>query len=431
MSEEKFDAIVVGAGLAGSTAAYVMAKAGLEVLVVERGNYAGSKNMTGGRLYGHSLEKLMPGFAKEAPVERLVNHEKISFMTEHDAVTLDYLNGAPLPDEEASYTVLRGKFDQWLAAKAEEAGAQFITGIRVDSLLTDDSGRITGVKADEDELEANVVILADGVNSLLAKSIGMLPAYGPHQYAVSAKEVIALPEQTIRDRFGLTGDDGAAWLFAGSPTEGLMGGGIIYTNKESISLGIVCGLGQIDKAAKSVPQMLEDFKNHPVVKPLIEGGRLVEYSAHMVPEGGFDMVPKSLVRSGVMLTGDAAGLCINLGFIVRGMDLAVESGRLAGEAVIAAKAAGDFSAAGLRRYQTMLEESFVLRDMKQYKDVPHLMENPRLFSAYPGVAAEIMHDLFTISGKPAQPVRTRLWQRIKGAGAWNLVKDAYGWGKAL
>ena len=166
MSEEKFDAIVVGAGIAGSTAAYVMAKAGLDVLVIERGNYPGSKNMTGGRLYAHSLERVIPGFAKEAPVERRVTREKISFMTEEDTVTLDYHSAAPKPPEAESYTVLRGKFDQWLASKAEEAGAQFIPGIRVDRLLQDEAGRITGVQAGEDELEANVVIrLGDNITT--------------------------------------------------------------------------------------------------------------------------------------------------------------------------------------------------------------------------------------------------------------------------
>lgn len=431
MSEEKFDAIVVGAGIAGSTAAYVMAKAGLDVLVIERGNYPGSKNMTGGRLYAHSLERVIPGFAKEAPVERRVTREKISFMTEEDTVTLDYHSAAPKTPEAESYTVLRGKFDQWLASKAEEAGAQFIPGIRVDRLLQDESGRITGVQAGEDELEANVVILADGVNSLLAKSIGMLPEYTPHQYAVSAKEVIELPKKVIEDRFGLTGDEGVAWLFAGSCSDGLMGGGIIYTNEDTVSLGIVCGLAEIEKAGKTVPQMLEDLKNHPSVKPLIEGGKIVEYSGHMVPEGGYAMVPKKLAGDGVMITGDAAGLCINLGFIVRGMDLAVTSGELAGRAVIAAKEKGDFSAAGLASYQTELEKSFVIRDMKQYQDVPHLIENPRLFTVYPELVAGIMRDLFRIDGSPVPPVRSMLWKHVKQAGAWNLIKDGYGWGKAL
>lgn len=431
MSEEKFDAIVVGAGVAGCVAAYVLAKEGLDVLVIERGNYAGSKNMTGGRLYAHSLERVMPGFAEEAPVERLVTREKISFITDDDSVTLDYHTGEAFSAEAASYTVLRGKFDQWLQEKAESEGAQFIPGIRVDRLLQDETGRVTGVQAGEDELLAECVILADGVNSLLAQSIGLLPKYHAHQYAVGAKEVIGLSKQVINDRFGLSDGEGAAWLFAGSASAGLMGGGFLYTNEDSISLGVVCGLGDIEKSPKTVPQMLEDLKNHPSVKPLIEGGELLEYSGHLVPEGGYDMVPEKLAADGVLITGDAAALCINLGFIVRGMDLAVASGECAARAVIDAKKAGDFSAAGLAGYRRRLEESFVLRDMKQYRNVPHLMENPRLFSDYPKMTAGIMRDLFRYDGSPVPPVRKSLWQRVKAAGVMNLLKDGYGWGKAL
>lgn len=349
MSEEKFDAIVVGAGVAGCVAAYVLAKEGLDVLVIERGNYAGSKNMTGGRLYAHSLERVMPGFAEEAPVERLVTREKISFITDDDSVTLDYHTGEAFSAEAAS----------------------------------------------------------------------------------GAKEVIGLSKQVINDRFGLSDGEGAAWLFAGSASAGLMGGGFLYTNEDSISLGVVCGLGDIEKSPKTVPQMLEDLKNHPSVKPLIEGGELLEYSGHLVPEGGYDMVPEKLAADGVLITGDAAALCINLGFIVRGMDLAVASGECAARAVIDAKKAGDFSAAGLAGYRRRLEESFVLRDMKQYRNVPHLMENPRLFSDYPKMTAGIMRDLFRYDGSPVPPVRKSLWQRVKAAGVMNLLKDGYGWGKAL
>lgn len=406
MSEEKFDAIVVGAGVAGCVAAYVLAKEGLDVLVIERGNYAGSKNMTGGRLYAHSLERVMPGFAEEAPVERLVTREKISFITDDDSVTLDYHTGEAFSAEAASYTVLRGKFDQWLQEKAESEGAQFIPGIRVDRLLQDETGRVTGVQAGEDELLAECVILADGVNSLLAQSIGLLPKYHAHQYAVGAKEVIGLSKQVINDRFGLSDGEGAAWLFAGSASAGLMGGGFLYTNEDSISLGVVCGLGDIERSPKTVPQMLEDLKNHPSVKPLIEGGELLEYSGHLVPEGGYDMVPEKLAADGVLITGDAAALCINLGFIVRGMDLAVASGECAARAVIDAKKAGDFSAAGLAGYRRRLEESFVLRDMKQYRNVPHLMENPRLFSDYPKMTAGIMRDLFRYAGSQ-EPLAAR------------------------
>ncbi len=291
MSDEKFDAIVVGAGVAGTVAGYVMAQSGLDVLVIERGNSAGSKNMTGGRLYAHSLERIMPGFAQEAPLERKVTREKISFLTEESAVTLDFHREKADAPTQDSYTVLRNRLDPWLMEKAEQAGVQFIPGVRVDALIRE-GNKVTGVQAGDDILEANIVILADGVNSMLGRSLGMVPPSSAHHYAVGVKELIGLPPAVIADRFNLSGNEGAAWLFAGSPSDGLMGGGFLYTNQDSISLGLVCGLGDIAHATKSIPQMLEDFKQHPTIRPLIAGGELLEYSAHMVPEGGLAMVPK-------------------------------------------------------------------------------------------------------------------------------------------
>ncbi|MCL2891527.1 FAD-dependent oxidoreductase [Brenneria tiliae] len=421
MSEEKFDAIVVGAGVAGCVAGYIMAQAGLEVLVIERGNSAGSKNMTGGRLYAHSLEKIMPGFAQEAPVERKVAREKISFLTDDSAVTLDFHSQQPDSPSQASYTVLRNLFDPWLMEKAEAAGAQFIPGVRVDALLRE-GNRVTGVQAGDDALEASVVILADGVNSLLGRSIGMVPPPSPHHYAVGVKELISLPSSQIEDRFNLSAGEGAAWLFAGAPSNGLMGGGFLYTNRDTLSLGLVCGLGDMARASKSVPQMMEDFKRHPAIRPLIAGGELLEYSAHMVPEGGLAMVPP-LADDGVMIVGDAAGMCLNLGYTVRGMDLAVASAEAAALTAIEAKNQQDFSAGGLAGYRKKLEQSFVLRDMHHYRKLPALMETPRLFDQYPRMAADIMRDMFIIDGSPAKPLRTKIVKRARQVGLMNLLKD--------
>ncbi|PKH58891.1 FAD-dependent oxidoreductase [Shewanella sp. Choline-02u-19] len=422
MSEDVFDAIIVGAGLAGCVAAYVLAKEGADVLVIERGNFAGSKNMTGGRLYAHSLEKIIPGFAKEAPVERKVTKEKVTFLTDDTGVTLDYHNGRAQTPVQESYTVLRGDFDQWLMGKAEEVGAQFISGIRVDELITKD-GKVIGVKADGDELLAKSVILAEGVNPVLAEKLGMVkPKVNADVMAVGVKELIELPKEVIQDRFNLSDDEGAAWLFAGSPSNGLMGGGFIYTNKTTVSLGIVCGLHDIGSSDKTVPQMLEDFKNHSMIKPLIEGGKLLEYSGHVVPEAGFNMVPK-LVDDGVLITGDAAGFCLNIGYTVRGMDLAIASGEAAAKAVLAARATGDFSAQGLSTYQTLLEDSFLMKDLKLYKNLPAFMETPRIFNQYPKMVADIMQSMFTVDGSESQPLRKTLMKHCKEVGYMNLIKD--------
>jgi len=157
------------------------------------------------------------------------------------------------------------------------------------------------------------------------------------------------------------------------------------------------------------------------VAPLLEGGKLVEYSAHVVPEGGYAMVP-DLVRDGVLLAGDAAGLCLNVGYTVRGMDLAIASGEAAAQAVIAANQHDDFSAAGLGGYRQALEDSFVLKDLKLYRNLPHTLDNNRIFSAYPDMAAGIMADMFNVNG-PSAPLRNKLWGRAKNVGLLNLLKD--------
>lgn len=420
MSDDKFDAIVVGAGVAGSVAALVMARAGLDVLVIERGDSAGCKNMTGGRLYAHTLEAIIPGFAVSAPVERKVTREKISFLTEESAVTLDFHREQPDVPQHASYTVLRNRLDPWLMEQAEQAGAQFIPGVRVDALVRE-GNKVTGVQAGDDILEANVVILADGVNSMLGRSLGMVPLPIRIITLLVLKRLLASHQNRSTIALILRARKVPPGCLP-VPSDGLMGGGFLYTNKDSISLGLVCGLGDIAHAQKSVPQMLEDFKQHPAIRPLISGGKLLEYSAHMVPEGGLAMVPQ-LVNEGVMIVGDAAGFCLNLGFTVRGMDLAIASAQAAATTVIAAKERADFSASSLAQYKRELEQSCVMRDMQHFRKIPALMENPRLFSQYPRMVADIMNEMFTIDGKPNQPVRKMIMGHAKKIGLINLLKD--------
>lgn len=420
MSEDIFDAIIVGAGLAGSVAALVLARQGADVLVIERGNAAGAKNVTGGRIYAHSLERIIPGFAETAPVERRITHEKLAFMTEKGAMTMDYLNADEASASQVSYSVLRSKFDAWLMAQAEEAGAQLITGIRVDNVVQRD-GKVVGVEADGDILEANVVILADGVNSLLAEKLGMAKRVDAANVAVGVKELIELPKSVIEDRFQLQGNEGAACLFAGSPTDGLMGGGFLYTNEDTLSLGLVCGLHHLKDAKKSVPQMLEDFKQHPAVAPLIAGGKMVEYSAHVVPEAGMNMQPE-LIGDGVLIAGDAAGMCMNLGFTIRGMDLAVAAGEAAAKAVLSAKHNNDFSRNGLVSYRQHLDNG-PMRDMRMYQRLPAFLDNPRMFTRYPEMVVGVARDLFTIDGSAPVPMRKKILQHAKKVGFINLMKD--------
>ena len=423
MSEADFDVIVVGAGCAGSVAAYVAASAGKSVLMVERGNYAGAKNMTGGRIYSHSLKEVFPDFEQEAPLERKITHERIALMDHESAMTIDFTSPELAREGADSYSVLRGPFDQWLAEKAEEAGVEAIYGIPVEELIKNESGRVIGVRAGEDEITGQVVILCEGTNSMLAERCLGNPRPKANQMAVGIKETFELPASTIEDRFLTPEGEGAAMLFVGDCTNGHVGGGFMYANKESISLGLVATISTTAEQDMPVYQMMENFKNHPMVAPMIRGAKMVEHSGHMVPEGGYNMIPR-YIFDGCLLAGETAGFCMNLGYQVRGMDFAVASGRMAAEAACEAIDKGDTSAAGLASYKTKLEDSFVIKDLQTFQAWPATMEHwDRMFTEYPTMVREIFNGLFAVDGKPQQHLAKRMMPIIKKRGLFSLFKE--------
>ncbi|RDB66773.1 FAD-dependent oxidoreductase [Eggerthella sinensis] len=428
-----FDAIVVGSGCAGSVAAYELARAGKSVLVVERGTFAGAKNMTGGRIYSHALKEVFPNFEQEAPLERKITHERISMISEDANFTVDFTSEDMKKESQDSYAVLRAPFDQWLAEKAEDAGAEYICGIAVEKLLKDEAGKVCGVCAGQDEITADVVLLCDGVNSLLTEQAVGAKRPPASAIAVGIKQTIELPASVITDRVLANSDDeGAAWLFSGYSTQGTFGGGFMYTNKESVSLGIVAGIeATMNHGKVPVYQMLEDLKAHPAVAPLIRGGKVVEHSGHMVPEGGLNIMPE-LVGDGVLLAGESAMMCVNLGYQVRGMDYAVAAGQMAGRSAAKALDTGDTTKAGLQGYVAALENSFVLKDLRRFQKVPAFMEGfSRMFDGYPEMVRDMMNAMFVVDGSPVQPMKKSMMPIVKQIGVLNLLKDARGAMKAL
>jgi electron transfer flavoprotein-quinone oxidoreductase len=421
--KEAFDAIVVGAGPAGCAAAYSLAKGGLEVLLVERGKFAGVKNMTGGVLYGPVLNSLIPDFWKEAPVERHVTRHVITLLSEKTSLSIDFNSAGldqPLHD---GYTVLRAKFDRWFAGKVEGAGGVVITGVRVDDLLWDGE-RVVGIVAGGDTIPAGVVIAADGVNSILAKKAGLSAKLSPENVNQGVKEVIKMPRETIDQRFNVSDDGGAAIHFLGFCTRGVHGGGFLYTNRESLSLGVVVQLkALIENKVKSL-ELLEGFKAHPAVKELIKGGTTVEYSAHLVPAGGLRMMTR-LYADGLLVAGDAAALVLATGRSLEGLNFALASGIAAAETAKTAKEKGDFSKETLSHYARLLADNFVLRDLKTFERSSQLLENQRLYSVYPELACALAEKVFSVDGNP----RKTVWQLARGemkgrVSVWQLIKDA-------
>jgi electron transfer flavoprotein-quinone oxidoreductase len=421
--KESFDAIVVGAGPAGCAAAYSLAKAGLEVLLVERGKSAGAKNITGGVLYGPVLNNLIPDFWKEAPLERRVTRHVITLLSEKTSLSVDF-NSAGLDDPlEDGYTVLRAGFDRWFAGRVEQAGGVVITGVRVDDLLWD-GRRVAGIVAGGDSIPAGAVIAADGVNSILARKAGLAPRLSPENVNQGVKEIIRLPREVIEQRFNVSGDGGAAIHFLGFCTRGVHGGGFLYTNRESLSLGVVVQLkALIENNIRSV-ELLEGFKAHPAVKELIKDGTTAEYSAHLVPAGGLAMVPR-LYADGLLLAGDAAALVLATGRSLEGLNFALASGMAAAETVKRAREKGDYSQETLSHYVKLLSEGFVLQDLKRFQRSPELLENPRLYSVYPELACSLAEKVFRVDGSPKKTVWQLAREEMKGrVSIWTLLRDA-------
>jgi electron transfer flavoprotein-quinone oxidoreductase len=288
-----------------------------------------------------------------------------------------------------------------------------VPNMKVDELLRKE-GRIIGIRAGGDEIGAQVVIVAEGVLRLLSSSAGLAPEPEAKHHALGYKEIIELPAGVIEDRWHLNPGEGAAQLFMGTCTRGMMGGAFLYTNKDSISLGMVVGMQDMRGRRDGTEswQLLDEFKELPQIRPLVAGGTVAEYSAHAIPEGGLSQVPK-LAGDGYLVAGDTAGLSLNALVTVRGMDFAIASGYFAAEAVKKAKAAGDFSAAGLASYEASLRDSFVLKDLETAREIPNFMENPRLFTHYPRAVSALLENIYTIDERPQAGLFKKAWKGVK------------------
>jgi electron transfer flavoprotein-quinone oxidoreductase len=410
---ERIDAVVVGGGLGGLTCAYCLAQTGMQVLVLERGNHPGSKNVTGGRIYLRPLQPYLPELWDAAPLERVVTKEVITMMGDTSSLTVQFTSDKFRESPPQSYTILRSQFDKWLGERVVEQGGFVVPQRRVTELMKEDN-RIIGVVSEGEEIPANVVIAADGALSLMAEQAGLRESLSPRHAAVALKEVIRLTPEVIEERFGLLPREGAAHLYFGSITQGIFGGGFLYTNRETISLGLVLGIASFlqSDSPPETHQILEAFKGREEIAHLIKGGELVEYSAHLIPEGDTKPLPKPY-GNGILVVGDAAGLALNMGITVRGMEFAMASGYMAAQTVKRAKEKGDFSAETLALYEALLRESFVLRDIETFQHSLETLESPRMVGFYPQWLCKVFEEIFWIGEGTKARTSSTVWKGAK------------------
>ncbi len=424
---EKFDVIIVGAGPAGTAAALALAKEGLKVVVFERGEYPGAKNMFGGTLYyTEVIDSLIPDFWQEAPIERYITRHAL-VITEQDAwVDFAYTDKrfAELPYNAVS--LLRSKFDQWFAEKARAAGALIVPDTLIEGLVFDGS-RVSGVRAgkDDESVHADVVILAGGANSQLLEKAAPDHLESPRDYAVAAKEILALSPEKIERRLNLGEKEGVCFSYIGDCLKGLAGGAFLVTNRSTLSIGVVARLTALKESEISIADLLEHFKAHAAVQPLVKDAVLKEYSGHMIPEGGLDTAPP-ISGDGFLIVGDSAKLLCSTGLTLQGMNYAMASGIAAAEAIKEAIAARDFSAAALGAYRTKLAHSFVLPSLQTFREAPEFLANPRLYSTYPAMLCGFLRKVYGAGDQPRKKF-LRLWgeERKARVSLWTLAKDIW------
>ena len=424
--DERFEVAIVGAGPAGLAAALVLARAGVEVIIFERGEHPGSKNVMGGVLYRHPTETVVPGFYQHAPLERPVVEQRLWLLTEEAALSLGYKDRVFAGETYNAFTVLRARFDRWLAEQAVAAGALLINETVIEDLLWEED-RVVGVRAGREggDVRAGVVLLAEGANSLLTQKAGLKrDGINTNQLAIAVKEIIALPREKIEDRFNLEEGQGCTIELLGEATKGLMGTAFIYTNKDSLSVGVGVLLSSLVRRRLNPNDLLEHLKSHPMVRPLLAGGESKEYQGHLIPEGGYSAVPQ-LYGNGVLVAGDAAML-VN-GIHREGSNLALTSGLLAARTILAAREKGDYSAANLAPYRRALEESFVLKDLRKYQRAPFFFDqNPHFFTLYPELLSRAAREFLTVDNVPKREKQNRILREVTARRSrFQIARDLY------
>jgi electron transfer flavoprotein-quinone oxidoreductase len=418
---ERFDVIVVGAGLAGLSAAYTMVKQGMTVAVIERGDHPGSKNVMGGILSSQSIADMFPEFWHDAPLQRPIVELHRWLFSGESLVKVGHRDAAWAREPYHGFSVLRGPFDAWLGQQVAAAGALIVPGTTVLDLLRDGRGQVIGARVNrpEGDLLADLVILADGANSLLGERMGLHPRRRLDGLALAVKEVLVPPggveerARGIEQRFGLLPGQGVAIEMFGSLTKSMVGKAFLYTNKDTIAFSLSVLLSDQVAQQESAYALLQAAKAHPAISPLLADCTPGEYSAHLLPDGDGAEALWPLYGPGVLVAGDAAGLCNSMQR--DSAHLAILSGKLAGETALQAHKKGDFSRQTLVAYADRWRQTGAYKELRKYRKLSrYLQQRRQFFTRYPEALNALATEFFAGESTAKRDGLGKVWKAAGG-----------------
>ncbi len=410
-----FDVIVVGAGPSGSACALQLAREGVNTILLEKQRSPGERNTSSGIIYGgefgsFGLRSLVPDFETTAPLERKISSHEVIVLSNPDEKKKTYrsysLTRESLPSRFGifnvefetghDYTILRSRFDRWLANLAVEAGATLSTGTTVADLLKED-GRVTGVVTSGEELHARLVVDCSGVNSTLVEIAGLRGSLVPRQLYHGIERLFRLRATKIEERFGLEAGEGKALTFLGDFMLGVGGSAFINPNLDTLSVGVVASMDSMVRATTEhfdrvgkLFDALNEFEDHPFVRELLEEAEFVGSSTHNIPKG-FKSILKKPHTHGYLAAGDALGAFIKIGPMIDGIGGAIASGMMAAKTYLLAAISGSFREKNLLRYRDLLtpiyeevnrsgRESFISESGLLHRALPRIIFGSRILS---------------------------------------------------
>ena len=312
--------------------------------------------MYGGAVYDCALRKIFKDEVDNLPYERKINHHTWSFLTENGSFDLTYKNNL----SKNAYAIKRFQLEKWMIEIAKKEGVYCAPNTLVKDLIIND-GCVVGIETEYEKYYAPITIIADGVNSLLAKKLNLREKYAPKDMILSVKETLKLDKETIEKRFNLKNDgsNGATKMYFGGikNIKDIFMMTFLYTFKDTIMLGVGANLEDLKRNKININELLDEIKLHPDIMPLIEGSETLEYSAHLISETGYNKMPK-LTTNGALIVGDAAGFINSVHF--EGTNYALISGKLAGETALIALNNQDYSQNCLSIYKNKLDKSFTV-----------------------------------------------------------------------